>query len=140
MKEMLKETYEWTGDAMGKSGINTQFSGTTSVTLIVTKDYFITSNVGDSRCILVKQIKKELEAELLSRDHKPNIAGESERIFQMNGRIESYKDLSGNNVGPSRVWLKDEDVPGLAMSRSLGDLIAESVGVISTPDTKIYKR
>ena len=48
--------------------------------------------------------------------------------------------MSGHNVGPSRVWLKNEDVPGLAMSRSLGDLVAESVGVIPTPDTKIYKR
>ena len=39
-----------------------------------------------------------------------------------------------------RVWLSEEDYPGLAMSRSLGDSVAESVGVIATPDTKIYRR
>jgi len=37
-------------------------------------------------------------------------------------------------MGPSRVWLKNEDVPGLAMSRSLGDYVAHSVGVIPDPE------
>jgi len=27
-------------------------------------------------------------------------------------------------MGPARVWLKDKNIPGLAMSRSLGDIIA----------------
>jgi hypothetical protein len=31
------------------------------------------------------------------------------------------------------VWLKDEDSPGLAMSRSLGDLVASQVGVSHEP-------
>ena len=39
-----------------------------------------------------------------------------------------------------RVWMKHEDIPGLAMSRSLGDAVAESLGVISTPDLKFYRR
>lgn len=39
-----------------------------------------------------------------------------------------------------RVWMKHEDIPGLAMSRSLGDAVAESLGVISTPDIKFYPR
>lgn len=32
-------------------------------------------------------------------------------------------------MGPQRVWLPQEDIPGLAMSRSLGDRVAHSVGV-----------
>jgi hypothetical protein len=40
------------------------------------------------------------------------------------GRVDSYRDQNGNKVGPERVWLKDEDLPGLAMSRSFGDLVA----------------
>lgn len=68
------------------------------------------------------------------------MAGESERIIAHNGRIDAFKDHSGNNVGPFRVWMKHEDIPGLAMSRSLGDAVAESLGVISTPDIKFYKR
>jgi serine/threonine protein phosphatase PrpC len=37
-------------------------------------------------------------------------------------------------IGPHRVWLKDTDIPGLAMSRSLGDKVAHSVGVSSLPE------
>jgi hypothetical protein len=36
-------------------------------------------------------------------------------------------------LGPARVWLKDADIPGLAMSRSFGDKVAASCGVISEP-------
>lgn len=36
-----------------------------------------------------------------------------------------------------RVWMKNEDYPGLAMSRSFGDKLAKSLGVIATPDTRI---
>jgi hypothetical protein len=31
------------------------------------------------------------------------------------------------------VWLKHEDIPGLAMSRSFGDEVAGRVGVIAEP-------
>lgn len=37
-------------------------------------------------------------------------------------------------MGPARVWLADQDIPGLAMSRSLGDLVAASVGVSCEPE------
>lgn len=36
--------------------------------------------------------------------------------------------------GPARVWLGHMDVPGLAMSRSLGDAVAHSAGVSSEPE------
>ena len=66
----------------------------------------------------------------MSRDHKPNMVGESERIISMNGRVDYYKDMDGKKVGPTRVYARDEDGPGLAMSRSLGDTVAEKLGVI----------
>lgn len=65
---------------------------------------------------------------------------ESERIISMNGRVDYYKDMDGKRVGPARVYAKDEDGPGLAMSRSLGDTVAEKLGVISTPDVRVVKR
>ena len=39
----------------------------------------------------------------------------------------------GVNYGPHRVWLKNENYPGLAMSRSIGDFVATSVGVTAEP-------
>jgi len=38
-----------------------------------------------------------------------------------------------------RVWLMDQDAPGLAMSRSLGDFIAHSVGVSQHPEVKRFE-
>ena len=54
------------------------------------------------------------------------------------GRVEPFKDEDGNYIGPKRVWLKDENAPGLAMSRSFGDVVAHSVGVISEPEITEY--
>lgn len=42
-------------------------------------------------------------------------------------------------MGPLRVWLKNEDTPGLAMTRSIGDHVAKSVGVIATPDVTAHE-
>jgi|LauGreDrversion4_2_1035121.scaffolds.fasta_scaffold59272_3 hypothetical protein len=82
----------------------------------------------------------EWTSDIMSRDHKPNMAGESERIVNMNGRVDYYKDYDGKRIGPARVYAKDEDGPGLAMSRSLGDTVAEKLGVIPIPDVKVVKR
>ena len=40
-------------------------------------------------------------------------------------------------MGPKRVWLPQDDIPGLAMSRSIGDRIAHSVGV--SAEAEIFK-
>jgi hypothetical protein len=36
--------------------------------------------------------------------------------------------------GPARVWLKNQQIPGLAMSRSICDTVAKQAGCISTPE------
>jgi serine/threonine protein phosphatase PrpC len=70
----------------------------------------------------------------LSRDHKPDEEDEAARILSRGGRIEDYRDENGDPIGPARVWLRDCPYPGLAMSRSLGDAAAASVGVIAEPE------
>jgi len=44
------------------------------------------------------------------------------------------QDWRGRFSGPQRVWVKNINSPGLAMSRSLGDTIAHSVGCACEPD------
>lgn len=72
----------------------------------------------------------------LTRDHKPNEKDEAARIKKKGGRIQPFKDDDGEFIGPPRVWLKDEEIPGLAMSRSFGDKFASSVGVVAEPGKK----
>lgn len=70
----------------------------------------------------------------LSRDHKPDEEDEYKRIIEANGRVDTMRGQDGEPIGPYRVWLKNGNVPGLAMSRSIGDTVASQVGVISDPE------
>jgi len=40
--------------------------------------------------------------------------------------------------GPKRVWLKNKQTPGLAMTRSIGDLAASTVGVTPKPEVTYF--
>ena len=61
---------------------------------------------------------------------------EAQRIVAAGGRIDSYRDQAGNKLGPERVWLLEQELPGLAMSRSFGDAIAFKVGVNAIPECR----
>lgn len=47
------------------------------------------------------------------------------------------QDEMNQPIGPPRVWLSDAWMPGLAMSRSLGDTLAASCGVTCCPDVSV---
>jgi hypothetical protein len=55
------------------------------------------------------------------------------RIEECGGRVEPITDDLGNHLGPQRVWKKYVDTPGLAMSRSIGDTVSTTLGVVPTP-------
>lgn len=42
-------------------------------------------------------------------------------------------DNQGERIGPPRVWLTNKSGLGLAMSRSFGDVLGQSIGIISEP-------
>ena len=119
--------------------IDSTYSGSTCASIIFTPKKIITINVGDSRCILGKYNNEKWFPTVLTRDHKPNLPDEFERIISSGGKVEPYKDSLGNFAGPDRVWKKDNDVPGLAMSRSFGDEIGHEVGVIVNPEINEYE-
>lgn len=79
----------------------------------------------------------KIEAVALSVDHKPERPDERKRILNSNGRVEACKGMNGEDIGPPRVWLRNQDVPGLAMTRSIGDLVAASVGVSCRPEIQL---
>ena len=74
----------------------------------------------------------------ITKDHKPNVASEAQRIVECGGRVESYVNGVGESVGPLRVWLKNESIPGLAMTRAVGDLVASTVGVSWEPGMAFF--
>lgn len=76
----------------------------------------------------------------LTRDQKPEDPEELQRISKAGGRVQRLIDKAGNNVGPYRVWEQNVNAPGLAMSRSIGDMVAKRLGVISEPVCTSYTR
>lgn len=69
----------------------------------------------------------------LTKDQKPNDREERIRIESSGGRVQRLLDEFGKKIGPYRVWEKSGNYPGLAMSRSIGDLVAKRIGVANTP-------
>ena len=105
-------------------------SGSTAVIVRVTKEKIICANCGDSRAILINGLGNIVK---LSRDHKPELTDEKRRIIAAGGRVDRIYGM-----GPFRVWFKDGDYPGLAMSRSIGDTLAHKVGVSNIPEIMEY--
>lgn len=114
--------------------INIAFSGTTAVFGVTIKNILYVANIGDSRCVLCRQTGADFEAIDLSEDQKPENPAEKDRIIKAGGRVEPLPGPPGEDCGPQRVWLAEVDVPGLAMSRSIGDEVSQTVGVISVPE------
>ena len=115
-----------------------RFSGSTCVSLLTFGRKIYVANVGDSRAILIKagsdDPKENCTGVPISRDHKPDDLDEAKVIHACGGRIDTYRDQNGAPIGPKRVWLKNEDIPGLAMTRSFGDGTAARVGVNAVPE------
>jgi len=120
-------------DLHKKSKIDANFSGTTCVMVAQIGDRFICANIGDSRAIMIKTGNEIVP---LSIDQKPDDPEESKRIVQNGGEISQYEE-DGEKSGPYRIWKKGEVYPGIAMSRSVGDFIATSLGVI--PEAKFIE-
>lgn len=116
--------------------IDTEFSGTTLSMAIIRGNRIIGVNIGDSRVIIGKDAgdgSGKLVAEEFTHDHKPDSPAEKQRIIEAGGRVFAVEYDDGID-GPPRVWLGHMDVPGLAMSRSLGDSVAHTAGVSSEPE------
>jgi len=117
-------------------------SGTTA-TLLVDRQLsrgtreLCVAHCGDSRAVLgywTGEQGEKMSAMDLTIDHKPGMDGERERIVAAGGIVRR------NRGDPNdRVFLRNALGPGLAMSRSIGDTIAASVGVISEPDVSVMK-
>ncbi|CAH9106938.1 unnamed protein product [Cuscuta europaea] len=111
--------------------INSFYSGTTALTIVRQGEEIFIANVGDSRAVLATTDDDgNIVAVQLTVDFKPNIPQEEERIMQCNGRVFCLHD----EPGVHRLWLPNEESPGLAMSRAFGDRCVKHCGLISVPD------
>ena len=73
------------------SSIDVNFSGSTTVSVLMLNDLIISANVGDSRAVMAKFKNNHWTAFPLSLDHKPDEKKEMQRILSNGGRVESFK-------------------------------------------------
>lgn len=119
--------------------IETDFSGTTFTCAVIRDNKAWLANVGDSRTTIGYRNKDNgITAVNLTIDHKPDLPAEKARIEAKGGRVFAVEYEDGVD-GPPRLWLGHMDVPGLAMSRSLGDAVAHTAGCSSEPECFEYE-
>ena len=133
----LSEAFVQTNEELKRSPTDVAFSGSTGTTAFIKGKDIIAANVGDSRTVLGRMEGGKLKAVDLSIDHKPDRDCELARVLKAGGRVEPMM-YEGEYIGPHRVWLKDQDLPGLATSRAFGDTIASNVGVVAEPELTQY--
>lgn len=139
------------------SVIDDSLSGTTAISVFFhgPGNRITISNVGDSRAVIGKLNEKNgsYRALPLSRDHTPYRPDERERVIKAGARVlsldqlEGVEPVTGNwdkdiNLGeeidesgdPPRVWAPNAEYPGTAFTRSIGDAVAEELGVYAEPE------
>ena len=109
-------------------------SGTCSISVLLVDNKMFVINLGDSRCVLgqrkggdEKKLGEKIGIEM-SIDQKPIREDEKLRIIEKGGEV------SDKMTGLPRVYRKNDEVPGLAVSRSIGDIVAHEVGVSCEPE------
>jgi len=112
--------------------IDSEFSGTTVLAVVVTADNIISAWLGDSRAVMGR-LKSDNDGSLglieLTHDHKPDLPTERRRILKAGGQIRQLKDENGRKCGPLRVFKPSSTVPGVNFSRSMGDKLIHKYGV-----------
>nr|XP_043607694.1 probable protein phosphatase 2C 35 isoform X2 [Erigeron canadensis] len=135
--------------------IDDSMSGTTAITVLVIGDKLYVANVGDSRAVIsVKEGDHgHIVAQDLSQDQTPFRNDECERVKECGARVlsvdqvEGVKDPSVQTWGdeesagsdPPRLWMQNGMYPGTAFTRSVGDSIAEKIGVVATPEVSVVQ-
>ena len=141
--EIIAKLYLDADIQITKEKFDCKNSGTTCVIVIQLEDKIICSNAGDSRAILIydknNNTLKNTKIYPLSFDCKPNLPNEKKRILECGGFVgKAFDQYDDQEEGPFRVFEKGEDYPGIAISRSIGDMDAKKIGVIPNPQIIEY--
>ena len=140
---IIKEAFLTCDEKLKTVEFDAYSSGSTCVLIIHIGNHIICSNAGDSRAVVAYDEKGDpelnyLNSAQLSLDYKPDITEEKNRILMSGGEVRKMKNEYGFSIGPYRVYIQGTNFPGLAMSRSIGDLKAKTVGVIPLPGIMEY--
>jgi CRP-like cAMP-binding protein/serine/threonine protein phosphatase PrpC len=135
------------------STIDDTMSGTTAITILVRGRTIYVANSGDSRAVIAEKRGDEILAVDLSIDQTPFRSDELERVEQCGARVltldqieglknpdvKCWETEEGDDGDPPRLWVPNGMYPGTAFTRSLGDSIAETIGVVANPEIVVLE-
>jgi len=120
--------------------VDARDSGACAVVAYLHERMLWVAGAGDCTAVVgVQNDKGGARAVTLSTDHKADRASEKARIVASGGGVRDAIYIEGQLYAPARLF---EDInkprlgPGLAISRSIGDLNAMRAGLIATPDVQ----
>lgn len=137
LRKAFVKTHAQTVKAQERNIFDCSLSGTTGtvVYLNAADECLYVAHVGDSRSIMgMKAVSSNKGCKDLTKDHKPSNKEEKKRIVANGGQV---RRLDGDIN--DRLFEKGKLFPGLAMSRSIGDTVGQSCGVIAEPDVNCFK-
>ncbi|XP_043706487.1 protein phosphatase 2C and cyclic nucleotide-binding/kinase domain-containing protein isoform X2 [Telopea speciosissima] len=142
-----------TNSQMHSDSLDDSMSGTTAITILVKGRTLYVANSGDSRAVIAERRGKDIVAVDLSIDQTPFRADELERVKLCGARVLTLDQIEGlknpdvqcwgteegDDGDPPRLWVQNGMYPGTAFTRSIGDSIAESIGVVATPEIVVLE-
>ncbi|KAG2650212.1 hypothetical protein PVAP13_1NG172300 [Panicum virgatum] len=128
--------------------LDDSMSGTTAITILVRGKTIYVANTGDSRAVIAEKRGDDIVAVDLSIDQTPYRFDELERVKACGARVLTLDQIEGlknpdvqcwgteesDDGDPPRLWVQNGMYPGTAFTRSIGDSVAESIGVIADPE------
>lgn len=134
-----------------RAPVDDTMSGTTGIAVLLRNRELYAANVGDSRAVLAERRGKKLVAVDLSNDQTPYRADECARVRACGARVLTLDQLEGlknphvqcwggeedDDGDPPRLWVPNGMYPGTAFTRSLGDTVAERIGVTAVPEVLV---
>ena len=143
--QIITDAYLSCDEQLKNAEFDAYNSGCTCILVIHIGNHIICSNAGDSKGIVAydEQVGQDeelnyLETAELSMVYRPEVLEERNRILMSGGIVEQMKNEYGQAIGSYRVWARGKNFPGLALSRSIGDLLGKNIGVIPDPGILEY--
>eukprot|EP00939_MAST-03C_sp_MAST-3C-sp1_P000431 g431.t1 len=153
LKRAHKKAFVDVNDKMCSNSVfDTMMSGTTAITACLDDNNLLVANCGDSRCVVAcSGPDGKLVAQPLSRDQTPHRRDELRRVKRAGAMVCNMAQLEGaepmhenwsltlgdvidDGGDPPRLFLRGKVYPGVAFTRSIGDALAQGIGVYAEPE------
>ncbi|KAL3535710.1 hypothetical protein ACH5RR_004171 [Cinchona calisaya] len=151
--EACHGAFSTTNSQLHADALDDSMSGTTAITVLVRGTTIYVANSGDSRAVIAERRGEDIVAVDLSIDQTPFRADELERVKLCGARVLTLDQIEGlknpdvqcwgteegDDGDPPRLWVQHGMYPGTAFTRSIGDSIAETIGVVANPEIVVLE-